>query len=103
MACRTMLSALALGVLLALLLPAAASAFVRIAVVTDQRTGVKRFEVAGGVGNDDIRLVQENQPNTPAIAIFIPPNDSVQLGAGAGRSGGRRGRAATRPASRRSS
>jgi hypothetical protein len=68
--------------------PAAASAIVRVAVVTDSRTGVKRLEVADGVGNGDIRLVQENQPNTPAIAIFIPPNESVQLGAGCSTQGG---------------
>ena len=88
MARRALLSALALGVLIALMLPAAASAVVRVAVVTDQRTGLKRMEVAGGVGNDDIRLVQENQPNIPAIAIFIPPNDAVQLGAGCRTLGG---------------
>ena len=58
--------------LTALLLPAAASAVVRVAVVTDQRTGVKRMEVAGGVGNDDIRLVQEDQPKTPGDSDLHP-------------------------------
>jgi hypothetical protein len=75
-------------VALVLMLPAAASALVRVAVTVDQRTGAKRFEVADGLGNGDIRLAQENQSNGPAIAIFIPPNDSVQLGAGCRTLGG---------------
>jgi hypothetical protein len=85
---RTILSALGASLAIALLLPAAASAIVRVAVVTDPRTGLKQFEVADGIGDGDIRLVQEDQPNTPAIAIFIPPNDSVQLGAGCRTLGG---------------
>jgi RTX calcium-binding nonapeptide repeat (4 copies) len=86
---RAALAAIALAVLVALSLPAAASAVVRIAVVPDPRGGPeKRFEVADGVGDGDVRLVQENQPNAPAIAIFIPPNDSVQLGPGCSTLGG---------------
>jgi hypothetical protein len=76
------LAALVLVVVAALALPAAASAIVRVAVVTDQRSGERHFQVADGLGNGAIRLVQENQPNTPAIAIFIPADDAVQLGAG---------------------
>jgi RTX calcium-binding nonapeptide repeat (4 copies) len=87
---RRTLSALALFVLVALALPAAAPAVVRIAVVPDPRGGPdKRFEVADSLGNGDIRLVQENQPNgQQAIAIFIPPSDAVQLGPGCSVRGG---------------
>src|SRR5215218_6090477 len=88
MARRGTLPALALLVLTPLALPVAASASVRIAVTTDQPTGTKQLEVSGGVGDDEIVLAQENQPNTPAIAIFSDPNEGFQLGAGCGVFGG---------------
>jgi len=87
-ALRTLLPALAVLMLVGLALPAAASASVRIAVTTDQRSTTKQLEVSGGLGDDEISLAQENQPNTPAIAIFSDPDEGFQLGAGCGVFGG---------------
>ena len=69
MARKALLSSLALGVLLTLVVPAAASATMFTRVEVDQRTGQKRLVVDSGISSNVITVTQETTGSDPSIAI----------------------------------